>query len=130
LALTVSSDLVERFDRAPVRWNLWANLPHADALRLRICIYAMAALAAVFVVNFQGDVWMIGAMATLWLGIALLALGRAVVLVFAPLIAGASAAVWTLDHHTRATDLVPIACGLVVIVAALPYAARLVRQPA
>lgn len=128
LALTVSSDLVERFDRAPSRWNLWAALPHADAARLRVCIYAMASLAAVFFVSFRGEPWMVGAMAVLWLCIALLAIGRAVVLVIAPMIATASATMWTLENHASPSAFVPLACGIVVVMAAFPYALRLVRR--
>lgn len=133
LALTVSKDLVERFDRAPSRFNLWGNLPHADALRLRVCLYAMASLAAVFVLRYDGNrLWTIGAMVSLWLSIALLALGRAFVLLVAPLIAAASATVWTLDHRSEtALDLaVPITCALVIVAAAAPYAVRLVRRAA
>jgi len=64
------------------------------------------------------------------LSIALLALGRAFVLVLAPLIAIASTTLWTLDHPTDGVlDLaVPIACALVIVVASAPYTARLLRS--
>jgi hypothetical protein len=81
-----SSDLVERFERAPsrVRWlpNLWANFTAAQTRTLRWSAYAAGALAGLLdhiTEQSVGDAgWARGSMIALTVSLVLLCAGRAV----------------------------------------------------
>jgi hypothetical protein len=84
-----SSDLVERFERAPsrVRWlpNLWAGFTAAQTRTLRWSAYAAGALAGLLdhiteQVAGGGAGWARGSMIALTVALALLCAGRAVAL--------------------------------------------------
>lgn len=150
LGAMLSRDLTERFDRAPsgISWlpNRWATLPESDARRLRICSYAVAAQAAALFCGSSGDVlWPKVAMGLLWGTLALLTMGRAIAVVFAPLITLPVAYLWATELRTRAflVEHAPAkafalhatgpVCAAIACAVALPYfrqVIRLLRTPA
>ena len=154
LMLLASRDLAAKYDEAPtgIPWlpNLWGGLPRPDARRLRWCAYALAIVAALLFKRLQslggwGSVahWQAEAMTVaLILAVALLALGRASVLLAIPPLAAlvAVAAVRALpssELQLGLGDLGPnhpeyvlpaLGCALAAGALALPYAARLLRR--
>lgn len=143
LLLTLSSDLVERFDRASRSWpgvaNPWVALPEADRRRLFACGYAVAAMAALLVMSAGKPEQMTdlvpahAAIGALWLVVALLALGRAAALLLVPplCVAVAAAALGAPSFAPSPGSTVTLgALAALGTALATPYVARLIRRAA
>ncbi|MCA9673348.1 MAG: hypothetical protein KC503_47495 [Myxococcales bacterium] len=93
LLLLCSRDLVARYDRAPSRHrpfpNFWAAVDPRDARWLRGCGYALAACigasVSIWRLSAAPPAWLLPVIVALSVAVALLCLGRAVVLVVLPL---------------------------------------------
>jgi hypothetical protein len=143
IVLLSSRDLAAKFEEAPSRhaWlpNPFATLPRADARRLRWCGYALGVLASVLC-----QMWCMGerafpatpaVFASLGAAIAVLALGRAIVLLpiaalgGAVLVGVAPAAIGASTMRGGQCGAIEAAaCAAAAFALSAPYAWRLVRR--